>query len=303
MRAGVDIGGTKTEAVALADDGTIAHRVRIPTGHGVEAVVDAATSVLDALRDAVGPLASIGVGIPGAVDSRAGVVTHALNLGVKRLELAVALRERTGLAVRVENDVNAAAMGAFHLLALPPHSSMAYLNLGTGLASGIVLDGRLWRGSRGAAGEIGHIVVDPSGPTDLAGVPGGLEVVASGSGVARQWGGAVPSGGEVLDVLAAADAGDALALAIRERLHEGVATAVRILVLTLDVETVVIGGGLSRLGSRLLDGVDAAFGRWAASSDFIGSLELASRVRLLEGDEPVAALGAAHLGGLVGELV
>jgi glucokinase len=195
--------------------------------------------------------------------------------------------------VHVENDVNAAALGAFHALEQPATSSIGYLNLGTGLAAGLVLGGQLWRGARGAAGEIGHILVDPAGPVDLDGEHGGLEVVASGSGIARQW-----TAGGVTDLLDAADAGDATAIEIRRRLVHGVATSVRILVLTVDVELVVIGGGLSRLGDRLLTPVNEVFEGWSRQSPFIASLELAHRIRVLPGDVPVAALGAAHLGAL-----
>ena len=78
-------------------------------------------------------------------------------------------------------------MGAFHLLGRPDTHSMAYLNLGTGLAAGLVLNGALWRGSRGTAGEIGHIPVDPNGALCSCGQRGCLEMVASGSAVARQW--------------------------------------------------------------------------------------------------------------------
>lgn len=295
MRVGVDIGGTKTEAVLLADDGTIAAQLRLPTGFGPESVVESAvravTEVAGTSLDAVG---SIGVGIPGAVDSVTGRVSHALNLGVEYLELGAELGRQLGAPVRVENDVNAAALGAFHLLDLPATASMGYLNLGTGLAAGLVLGGQLWRGSRGAAGEIGHILVDPSGPLDLDGQPGGLEVMASGSGIARQWG--TGEDNSVTAVLDAADDGDERAIEIRRRLFDGVATSVRILVLTVDVDLVVIGGGISRLGPRLLGGVDAIFAAWGAQSPFIQSLELPSRLRVLPADSPVAALGAAYLG-------
>jgi len=295
MRVGVDIGGTKTEAVLLADDGTIAAQLRLPTGFGPESVVESAvravTEVAGTSLDAVG---SIGVGIPGAVDSVTGRVSHALNLGVEYLELGAELGRQLGAPVRVENDVNAAALGAFHLLDLPATASMGYLNLGTGLAAGLVLAGQLWRGSRGAAGEIGHILVDPSGPLDLDGQPGGLEVMASGSGIARQWG--TGEDNSVTAVLDAADDGDERAIEIRRRLFDGVATSVRILVLTVDVDLVVIGGGISRLGPRLLGGVDAIFAAWGAQSPFIQSLELPSRLRVLPADSPVAALGAAYLG-------
>jgi len=298
LRVGVDIGGTKTEAVVLGPDGGVVAQLRVPTGFGAESVVatavQAVTSVVGASLDDV---TSIGVGIPGAVDTSLGRVSHALNLGVESLDLGAELTRALAVTVpvRVENDVNAAALGAFHLLDLPATASMGYLNLGTGLAAGLVLGGTLWRGSRGAAGEIGHILVDPNGPLDLDGQPGGLEVMASGSGIARQW--ATGESNSVTAVLDAADSGDPRAVDIRRRLFESVATSIRILVLTVDVDLVVIGGGISRLGPRLLDGVDAIFDGWAASSPFIKSLELPSRVRLLPEGSPVAALGAAYLGG------
>jgi glucokinase len=289
-RAGVDIGGTKTEAVLVAADGSVLNTVTMATGHGSADVIATATAALAALG--ARPV-SIGVGIPGAVDSVRGTVRHAMNLGIEHLELGDILSAGLGMPVHIENDVNAAALGAFHALDQPAGSSIGYLNLGTGLASGLVLGGHLWRGARGAAGEIGHVLVDPAGPIDLDGQHGGLEVVASGSGIARQWG-----GGSVTDVLDAADAGDAVAIEIRRRLVDGVAAAVRILVLTVDVELVVIGGGLSRLGERLMTPVNDVFARWGELSPFVASLDLAGRVRVLPGDVPVAALGAAHLGAL-----
>ncbi len=300
MMVGVDIGGTKTEAVLVAADGSVVEQLRLPTGYGSDAVVESAVSAVEGLVAAAGvslrDVVSIGVGIPGTVDSASGLVSHAINLGVERLELGSTLTGRFGMPVRVENDVNAAALGAFHLLQQSATASIGYLNLGTGLAAGLVLRGELWRGARGAAGEIGHILVDPDGPLDLDGQRGGLEVVASGSGIARQW--ATGEDNPVSAVLDAADAGDARAAEIRRRLLEGVAASVRILVLTVDVDLVVIGGGLARLGDRLLDGVHDVIAEWEGKSPFIASLELFDRIKTLPADSPVAALGAAHLGGL-----
>ena len=300
VRIGVDVGGTKTEAVVVADDGAVLERVRLSTGFGAEAVIESTIAAVTALAEAAGfrldDIGTMGVGIPGAVDSATGRVSHALNLGLEQLELGTELAARLGTLVRVENDVNAAALGAFHLLEQPDTASMAYLNLGTGLAAGLVLRGELWRGARGGAGEIGHILIDPSGPLDLDGQAGALEAMASGSGIARQW----ARGGDnaVSAVLDAADAGEPEAVQIRRRLFEGVAGSVRILVLTVDVDLVVIGGGISSLGARVLDGVDAIFADWSANSTFIQSLALADRVRLLPSHAPVAALGAAYLGGI-----
>jgi predicted NBD/HSP70 family sugar kinase len=298
VRVGVDIGGTKTDAVAIDRGGRVVRQLRLPTGLGAAAVLETAVQAVVQLAALVGietvEFESVGVGIPGAVDSETGRVSHAVNLGFDGLELGTELAARVGVSVRVENDVNAAALGAFHLLGTPGTRSMAYLNLGTGLAAGLVLNGRLWRGSRGTAGEIGHIPVDPNGPICSCGQRGCLEMMASGSAVARQW----PTDAEypVLALFDAAENGDPLALEVRQRLVENVASAVRVLILTVDVDTVVIGGGISSLGEPLLRGVREALEGWALSSPFLASLELPDRVQLVPQGFSAAALGAALVG-------
>jgi glucokinase len=291
VRLGVDIGGTKTDVVAV-HEGAIVARHRAASGQGAEAVVASTLATVSVVMDeaAIGwdDVESVGVGVPGSVVD--GVVSYALNLGIERVDLAGELERAWGRRPVVDNDVNAAALGAWALR--KSGSSLAYLNLGTGLASGIILDGRLWRGARGAAGEIGHISIDPSGPVDADGLPGALETYASGGGMVRQWG---IEGAAARDVLDAADAGDTRAQAIRDRLFYGLASAVRVLVLTLDVEHVVVGGGLAGQGHRLVEGATRVIASWGAASSFLASLELAGRMSLIDPDIPVAALGAAGL--------
>lgn len=298
MRIGVDIGGTKTDAVAIGFDGSILHQARLPTGFGPLAVLDSAATAVRELAEHAGisprDFESIGIGIPGRVDSNTGRVAHAVNLGLDGLDLGGELGRRLDALVKVENDVNAAALGAFHLLGTPSTHSMAYLNLGTGLAGGLVLDGKLWRGSRGAAGEIGHIPVDPDGQLCPCGQRGCLELVASGSAVARQWPSDHPR--PVQALFDAADAGDARAIEVRARLVENIASAVRVLVLTVDVDIVVIGGGMSSLGEPLSTALHEVLESWASVSPFVDSLDLATRVRLLPADFPAAAVGAALVG-------
>jgi len=298
LRIGIDIGGTKTDAVAVAESGQIVQRLRLPTGFGPEAVVETAVAAVTSLSTATGvpvsEFASIGIGIPGAVDPVSGRVTHAVNLGLEGLELGAELSRLLGRPVRIDNDVNAAALGAFHLLEKQQSHSLAFLNLGTGLAAGIVIDGRVWRGSRGTAGEIGHIPVDPEGPECPCGQRGCLEMLASGSAIARQWPTEDPKPARAL--FAAAAAGDARALRVRQRFVENVAAAVRILVLTVDVDSVVIGGGLSSLGPVLLDEVRAVLASWEAASPFLASTRLSERVAIVPLDFPAAAVGAALVG-------
>jgi predicted NBD/HSP70 family sugar kinase len=301
MRLGLDIGGTKIDAIALGDDGRVLARVRVPSGFGPDEVPGNAEAAARQVAASAGAgeaaVPPIGIGIPGIIDAEAGVVRHAVNLGLTELALGPGLAARLGTTVAVENDVNAAALGAYHLLGLG--GSTAYLNLGTGLAAGIVLNGAFWRGARGIAGEIGHIPVVPGGERCGCGQRGCLETVASGGWVARKWGGEAPL--PLVELFDRADAGDARALALRGELAGGVAAAVRILALTVDVDTVVIGGGTANLGRRLLEPVTAALAEQAADSPFIASLELAARVRLVPLDQPVAAIGAA-LAGTVTEI-
>lgn len=301
-RVGVDIGGTKTHGVVLNAAGSVVEQWRSPTGFGPEQVVASAVAAVEGLAELRGidpaAFASVGIGIPGRVDSIVGHVGHAVNLGVDSLDLGSRLTALLGRTVRVENDVNAAALGAHHLVAPPESTSLAYLNLGTGLAAGLVLDGALWRGARGVAGEIGHIPVDPSGVVCACGQRGCLETLASGSALARLWpegsvDGRAPRAGELF---AAALAGDRAAGHAAERIVDSIAAAVRILVLTVDVDAVVIGGGLSSLGAPLLDGVRARLSADARTSPFLASLDLGDRLMLVPGDVDVAAVGAAIVG-------
>ncbi len=296
LRVGIDIGGTKTDAVAIAHDGHIVEQLRLPTGFGPAEVVDTAVAAVTSLAKLAGTtidgFASIGIGIPGAVDN--GTVSHAVNLGLEGLNLGAELSARLGRPVRIDNDVNAAALGAFHLLETHPDHSLAYLNLGTGLAAGLVLGGSLWRGSRGTAGEIGHIPVDPAGQPCACGQRGCLETVASGSAIARQWPTDDPKPARAL--FAAAAAGDALAIEVKARLIDNVAAAARILVLAVDVDSVVIGGGLSSLGPELLADVVAVLESWEAASPFLASIDLSERVHIVPAGFPAAAVGAALVG-------
>ncbi|RLP79417.1 ROK family protein [Mycetocola lacteus] len=304
MRLGIDVGGTKTAAVVLDDNDVAVEELTRPTGYGRDQVLASVLETSAELAQRVGltpdRFASIGIGIPGAVNAQIGRVEHAVNLGLDRFDLGSEAAARLGTRVSVENDVNAAAVGAYRYVATTGGDTslgtdgLAYLNLGTGLAAGIVLDGHLRRGSSGVAGEIGHIPVDSGGVICSCGQRGCLETVASGSAIARQW----PTTGTspVHDMMAAAAAGDPVAGRIRALLFEGVATAVRILTLSVDVRTVVLGGGVTSLGEPLLSGVDAVLNEWAEASPFIASLRLGERIRVIPRTHPVAAVGAALIG-------
>ncbi|MBD8583560.1 ROK family protein [Frigoribacterium sp. CFBP 13729] len=295
MRIGIDVGGTKIDAIILGDDTGVRKRVRRETVSGPDGVLCGIRAVVDDLLDGHDPAAQqvthVGVGIPGVVDGARGMVMHAVNLDIHELDLASILAAALGTRVTVDNDVNAAATGAAHLIG--GAAPLGYLNLGTGLAAGVVVDGHVWRGSRGGAGEIGHIPADPNGYACLCGQRGCLETVASGTALAKLW----PSTSVLpaVDLFDAADRGDARARQVRGVLVHGVASAVRLLLLSTDVEDVVIGGGLSNLGERLLEPVRGVFVDWSARSPFLASLGIVDRVQLLPPGVPAAAVGAALL--------
>lgn len=291
VRIGLDVGGTKILAVALDDDGGVAASVRHPTGWGADAVVDGIARAIGDVAPSDAPI-SIGIGIPGQIAPGSGVVHHALNLGIDELDIVAAVAARVGVAPVVDNDVRAAAVGAAS--ALPELSSLAYLNLGTGIAAGLVSLGAPWLGGRGAAGEIGHVSIDPTGPQCRCGQRGCIEALAGGGAVAERWG--RPTALPVRDVFDAADAGDTRAQALRTDVHRGVAAAVQLLILTADVDAVVLGGGVAGLGSRLSDPVRDLLRTSASASPFLRSLRLDERVRTAPDGVPLGAVGAALLG-------
>lgn len=296
LRIGLDVGGTKTDAVAVDQGGGVVARVRLPTGWGVQGVVRTVFDVVGALRTELalehGAVGSVGIGMPGQVEPGGTRIVHAVNLGIDELDVAGAVEPLLGVPVRVENDVKAAAVGAYALRGEP--GAMAYLNLGTGVAAGIVTGGAVWRGKRGTAGEVGHISVDPAGPLCRCGQRGCIEALAGGAAIAERWG--APGVHPVAEVFDAADAGYPDAAGLRRGLAFGVAAAVRILVLTADVDVVVVGGGLAALAPRLTSDVAAVLEASGAASPFLRSLRLAERIRMLPAESPAAAVGAALVG-------
>ena len=297
--AGIDIGGTKTLAVATDGSGATIATVRSATRAGDPATVasHAAATVTHLARAAgvpVAELAAIGVGLPGMVDGSAGEVRHAVNLGIDGHPLLLGdhLRTAVGVPTLVANDVDAAAVGAVHLLGTA--ADLAYLSIGTGVAAGLVLGGQLRRGHRDAAGEIGHLVVDPNGPRCRCGQRGCLEALVAGPAIAARW--PAPAGRAPAEHLVqAAAGGDAAAAQALAEVAAHIGAAVTVLGLTVDPATIVLGGGVAEAGEPLVRAVRDALASRAAGVPLLEALDLAARVTLLAVDAAPGALGAALL--------
>jgi glucokinase len=267
VRGGIDLGGTKIQAAVIGDGGSVVSDARrpTPTEGGPE---DVAAQMVEAMREAAdgaklesGSLEGIGVGSPGDVDEKSGTVSGARNLPgwEGSFPLADKLSEALGSQVRVGNDVQVAVNAEKKLGAGRPYSSFIGVFWGTGVGGGVILDGREWLG-RGAAGEIGHMVIKEGGARCTCGRRGCLEAYA-GRGAMEIEARREHDKGTKTDLFKimkkkehvrltsgiwerAIDDGDKLAEKLIDRAVKALAAGIASAVNLLDVEAVIIGGGL-----------------------------------------------------------
>jgi glucokinase len=285
MRGGIDLGGTKIQAVVVDSDSKVLGDGRQPTpGEGgppdvVAALAETLAEAAAAAGVEVGELEGVGVGSPGAVDAEAGTVAEARNLPGwtdEPFPMASALEERLGVPVKLGNDVSVGVDAEFALGAGKDSDSLLGVFWGTGVGGGIILHGEPWAG-RGAAGEIGHMVVKQGGALCPCGRRGCMEAYA-GRGAMEVKARKLVERGHHTDLFRimekrgrtrlqsgiwarALERGDPMAVKLIDRavkaLGAGIASAVNL----LDVETVVIGGGLgTRLGEPYVRRIEEEMG-------------------------------------------
>jgi glucokinase len=280
VRGGIDLGGTKIQAAVIGDDGKVVADARrpTPTEGGPE---DVASQMVEAMQEAAegaklesGSLQGIGVGSPGDVDERSGTVSGARNLPgwEGSFPLADKLSEALGTQVRVGNDVQVAVNAEKKLGAGRPYSSFIGVFWGTGVGGGVILDGKEWLG-RGAAGEIGHMVIKEGGARCTCGRRGCLEAYA-GRGAMEIEARREHDKGTKTDLFKimkkkehvrltsgiwerAIDDGDKLAEKLIDRAVKALAAGIASAVNLLDVEAVIIGGGLGvRFGEPYVEKIE-----------------------------------------------
>lgn len=243
----VDLGGTHLRVALVDDTGKIFRHLKQETPKG-----DSPEAILDALVEAAREWSSLehlvvaaSIMVPGAVDNDKAVVVQAPNLpSLINFELKAELQRRLGWPVFLENDANAAAVGEMWLGAARGCLDVISVTLGTGVGGGVVLNGELWRGSHGSAGEIGHTTVDPfSGLKCKCGNTGCLELFASATAIvrmARELGMKELSAEEVYE---AGRSGDELALSVFHRFGMYLGIGLANLINLLDPQIIVITGG------------------------------------------------------------
>lgn len=268
----VDLGGTQAR-VALADEAArLSHRTIEPTDHarGPESVVGQivrlAESCLAAAALDWSAISRIAVASPGPLDRATGVVFAPPNMpGWGEVPLGAMLEQGTGVPVTVVNDADAAGLGEFRYGAGKGTRNLIYLTVSTGIGGGIIVDGELVAGSSGCAGEIGHMTVDLHGPRCNCGSVGCLEMLASGTAIARQFQERLAAGARSVlpaergaqvsarEIIAAAREGDPLALEVFEAATTALGFGIVSCIHIFNPDVVVVGGGVSRAGPFLFD--------------------------------------------------
>ncbi|THD75346.1 MAG: ROK family protein [Phenylobacterium sp.] len=250
IRIGVDFGGTKIEAAALDAEGRFLARVRRPSPpsyeEGLAVVRDL---VAEAEREAGVTGASVGVGIPGSVSPRGGLIRNANSTRLNGRPMQADLERGLGRPVRLANDANCLALSEATDGAGRGFGVVFAAILGTGCGSGVTVDGRLVEGGNGVAGEWGHTPLpwptaeEWPGPLCWCGHRGCLELWISGSGLGRSW----REGADGAAAVAAAHTGDASAKAALDAYVDRLGRALAVVVDILDPDVIVLGGGMSNV--------------------------------------------------------
>ncbi len=270
---GIDIGGTSIKCGLFTEAGDVVKKWEIPTDRseqGKKVPYDIAATVRETMEEQKlrkEDLLGVGIGVPGPVLEN-GVVLQCPNLGWGRLDVKGLMEQELGLPVCVGNDANVAALGEMWKGGGRGYDDLLMITLGTGVGGGLIINGKMVYGSNGAAAEIGHIIVNPS-ETDTCGCGGHghLEQYASATGIVRMARYMLAEDGSdtslrnyesltAKDIFDEAKNGDAMAERLVDRLGSYLAFALTHVAAVADPKVFVVGGGVSKAGSILLDAIE-----------------------------------------------
>ena len=274
MRIGIDLGGTKIEGIALTDDGTELARRRVATPRGdYDATIRIVCELVASVEHRAGgspERSTVGIGIPGTISPRTGLVKNANSVWLIGKPLDRDLAEALGRPVRLANDANCFAVSEAVDGAAAGANVVFGVILGTGVGGGVVVDGRPLTGPNAIAGEWGHNPLpwprgkESPGPKCYCGKKGCIETFLSGPGFADDFAAATGTQMAAPDIVARAESGETAALAACERYEERLARCLAHVLNILDPDVVVLGGGLSNI-PRLYETVPRRWAEWVFS--------------------------------------
>lgn len=309
---GIDLGGTTVKFAILTEDGEIEQKWSIETNiqdegkHIVPNIIASINHRLELHGLSAENFLGIGMGSPGTVDRNKGTVIGAYNLNWSTLQsIKKQIEAGTNIPFYIDNDANVAALGERWKGAGEGGDDVVFVTLGTGVGGGIIADGNLLHGKVGAAGEIGHIIVEPNGYGCTCGNHGCLETVASATGIVRlardlsetftgeselKW--LIDDGQEVTakTVFDGAKRGDGLANIVVDKFYYYLGLACGSIANILNPESIVIGGGVSAAGDMLLKGVEGYFNQFA-----FPQVRTSTKVKLAQLGNDAGVIGAASL--------
>ena len=276
---GIDLGGTTVKIAYFDENGTMLDKWEIPTvtaNSGAQILPDIAASIKSYLeKNSIDPasILGLGIGVPGPVNSK-GVVNKCINLGWGVFNIAETLSGLTGFPVKAGNDANVAALGEYWKGGGAGCDNMVFVTLGTGVGGGIVIGGQLLHGTHGSGAEIGHMVLNSKETVQCnCGKYGCVEQYCSATGIARLAKNHLAAtdtdsslrGLETVtakEIFDAGKAGDAAALEILAQYYDYMGQFLGSLCSAVDPEVVVLGGGVSKAGQVLIDGVEPYFHKY-----------------------------------------
>ena len=269
LRVGVDLGGTKTEAIALDASGATLFRRRIRTpASDYCAIVDSIAALVRSIEAEIGREARVGVGVPGSISPQSGVIRNANTLVLNRRPFAEDLGRALGRETRIENDANCFALSEATDGAGEGREVVFGVILGTGVGGGLMVRGGLLKGANALAGEWGHNPLprmrreEFPGPRCYCGREGCIETFLCGGPLTEEYGGGNGERVAAEDVARRADSGDPLALRALDAYRDRLARALASVVNVVDPDVIVLGGGISNV-DRLYHGLEELVGDYA----------------------------------------
>ena len=299
---GINVTGTQARAALIDDEGRII-KSKVSDITPKNSIAQLAAMVAE-LRSGDGSVSAIGVALPGLVNRQTDQVVAPRDLPSKMVEdLHGELTRATGLRVELENDANAAAYGEYKVGAGRGSRNLFYMMIGNGIGGAIILDGKLWTGASGFAGEVGHITIDTEGLQCICGNTGCLETVASAPSIVRRARErlnrdstsslsrlALNKSFTAEDVAHQANEGDDFAMMMIERTGKYIGTGVASVINLLNIERIVLGGGVMDAGSLILNPIIQEVKRRAFQPCFEATEIVAAKLGL-----DAAPIGAAML--------